>query len=235
MIVERRTIPLWPNNDWHTELVSKELSCADRTECIERDLKAHLLEAMAFVHNEDNDYLSSTHVTSKTCSVTPGDQMYLLSIFFMWLEKKQPSHCDITKADGLNWFLKEVPKYRPHITECLERAFPDPFSRVYIMSKQRILSTGIIVAWTPAIYICPEWMRKAPLMSKVPAPPHHPSNLCYLLLWWTICWSHYRWWFRMYCLINKLHIQPCNPAWTWRTKSSTVGMVTYIKYVHFLC
>ena len=106
-------------------------------------------------------------------------------------------------------------------------------SRVYIMSKQRIWSTGIIVAWTPAIYICPEWMRKASLMSKAPAPSHHPGNLCYHLLWWTIYWSHYRWWFRMCCLINKLHNQSCNPAWTWRTKSSTMGMVTYINYLHF--
>ena len=40
------------------------------------------------------------------------------------------------------------------------------------MSKQRIWSTGIIVAWTPAIYICPEWMWKAPLKSKIPVPAH---------------------------------------------------------------
>ena len=40
---------------------------------------------------------------------------------------------------------------------------------VYMMSKQIIWSTGIIVAWTPAIYICPEWMWKAPLISKAPA------------------------------------------------------------------
>ena len=113
MIVERRTILLWPNNDWQTELVSKELSRADWTECIEIDLNALLLEAMGFVHNEDNDDLSSTHVTSKTCSVTPGEQMYLLSLFVMWLEKEQLSHCDITKADGLNWFLKEVPNTNP--------------------------------------------------------------------------------------------------------------------------
>ena len=37
------------------------------------------------------------------------------------------------------------------------------------MSKQWTWSTGIIVAWTPAIYICPEWMWKAPLMVEVPA------------------------------------------------------------------
>ena len=82
MIVERRTIPLWPNNDWQTELVSNELSCADWTECIERYLKALLLEAMDFVHTEDNDDLSSTHVTSKTGSVKPGEQMYLLLNIF---------------------------------------------------------------------------------------------------------------------------------------------------------
>ena len=36
------------------------------------------------------------------------------------------------------------------------------------MSKQRIWPTGIIVAWTPAIYICPEWMWKALHKSKFP-------------------------------------------------------------------
>ena len=102
MIVERRTVPLWPNNDRQTELVSKELSYADWTECIERDLKTLLLEAMGFVYNEENDDLSSTHVTSKTCSVIPGDHMYLLSIFFTWLEKEQPSHYDKAKANRLN-------------------------------------------------------------------------------------------------------------------------------------
>ena len=104
------------------------------------------------------------------------------------------------------------------------------------MSKQRIWSTGIIVAWTPAIYICPGWMWKAPPMFKIPAPPHHLGNLCYHLLWPTICrcYMYYRcWWFRMCCLINKLHMGPCNPTWTWRAKSYRLGMVTDIKYVHF--
>ena len=32
-------------------------------------------------------------------------------------------------------------------------------------------STGIIVAWTPTIYICPGWMWKAPPMFKI-SPPH---------------------------------------------------------------
>ena len=38
------------------------------------------------------------------------------------------------------------------------------------------LSCNVIVAWTPAINICPEWIWKAPLMSIVPAPPHHPDE-----------------------------------------------------------
>ena len=55
MIIER-TIPLWPNNDWQAELVSKELSYTDSTECIDRELIALLLEAMdfAYSHGEDN-------------------------------------------------------------------------------------------------------------------------------------------------------------------------------------
>ena len=34
MVVERRTIPLWPNNDRQAELASNELSYVDSTECI---------------------------------------------------------------------------------------------------------------------------------------------------------------------------------------------------------
>ena len=63
--------------------------------------------------------------------------------------------------------------------------------------------------------------------------PHRPGNQCYHLLWWTICWCYYRWWFRMCCLINELHIGPRNPALTWRSKSSRLGMVTNINYVYF--
>ena len=123
VIVERGTMPLWPNNDWQTELVSKELSCADYTECIERDLKALLLEAMGFVHNEDNDDLSSTHVTSKTCSVTPGEQRYI-NIFHVIGERTTISlwHNKCRWAELISSI-----KYRPHITECLERAFTDLF------------------------------------------------------------------------------------------------------------
>ena len=62
MVVERRTIPLWPDNDRQAELISKELSYADSTECIEKELIALLLEVMAFAYNNDNADLSSTHV-----------------------------------------------------------------------------------------------------------------------------------------------------------------------------
>ena len=138
-----------------------------------------------------------------------------------------------TLSDRLNWFLKEVLKADPAKRNGLKEHF-QIFSKVYIMSKQRIWSTGIIVAWTPAIYICPGWMWKAPPMFKIPAAPHHPGNLCYHILWPTICRCYYRcWWFRPCCLINKLHIGPCNPTWTWRAKSCRLGMVTDIKYVHF--
>ena len=36
MVVEIRTIPLWPNNDRQAELVSNELSYADSIECMDR-------------------------------------------------------------------------------------------------------------------------------------------------------------------------------------------------------
>ena len=62
MLVESSTIPLWPNNDRQAELVSKELSYADSTECIERKLITLLLEAVGFACNEDNADLSYTHV-----------------------------------------------------------------------------------------------------------------------------------------------------------------------------
>ena len=89
------------------------------------------------------------------------------------------------------------------------------------------------MAWTPAIYICPEGMWNALLMFKVPAPPRHPGNLCYHLLWWAICWCYCRWWFRMCGLINELHVGLRNPAWMWITRSSKLGMATDINYIHF--
>ena len=61
MIVERRTIPLRPNNNRQDELVLKKWSYANSTECIERELVALLLEAMR-QYNKDNADLSSTHV-----------------------------------------------------------------------------------------------------------------------------------------------------------------------------
>ena len=143
------------------------------------------------------------------------------TIYFLWHNKDRQTEL----------ISKRSTKCRPNLTECLERS--RSFPNIYIMSKQRIWSTGIIVAWTLAIHICTEWLWEAPLMSKVPAPPHHPGNLCYHPSWWNVCWCYYRWWFRMCCLINELHIGPSNPAWTWRTKSSRLGMVTDINYVSF--
>ena len=55
MIIERRTIPLRPSNDWQAELVSKELSYTDSTESIERELVALLLEAMGFAYSHGGD------------------------------------------------------------------------------------------------------------------------------------------------------------------------------------
>ena len=54
MIVERRTTPLWTNNDRQAEIVSKELSYADSKECIERKLIDLMLGAMGFAYNEGN-------------------------------------------------------------------------------------------------------------------------------------------------------------------------------------
>ena len=54
MIVERRATPLWPNNNQQAEIISKELSYADSTECIERELIDLMLGAMGFAYNEDN-------------------------------------------------------------------------------------------------------------------------------------------------------------------------------------
>ena len=94
------------------ELV-KKISYADSTERTENELIALLLEAMGFglqcgqcwfeFHSCKGHCPSQS---SKTCSVPPGEQMYLLSVFFTWLEKEQPSPYDTTKTDGLDWFLK---------------------------------------------------------------------------------------------------------------------------------
>ena len=45
---------------------------------------------------------------SKTCSVPPREQMYLLSVLSIWLEEEQPSCYDTTKTGRFDWFLKEV-------------------------------------------------------------------------------------------------------------------------------
>ena len=127
-VVERRTIPLWPNKYRQTEFVSNELSYVDSKECIERELIALLQDAMYFAYNKDNTDLSSTHIkghciphSSQTCSVPPGEQMYL-SVFFTWSETEKPSRYDTTKTGRLNWFL---PKYQMQTQQTLARAFPD--------------------------------------------------------------------------------------------------------------
>ena len=98
---------------------------------------------------------------NKTCSVPPGEQMSLLSVFFTWLENEQPSPYDTTKTDRLNWFLKEVPNAFPTLRNALKWHF-QIFSNGYIVSKQRIWYVGIIATWTSAIYICPGRLHSCP-------------------------------------------------------------------------
>ena len=91
MIGERRTICVWPNNDWRAELVSNELSYRDSTECIERELIALLLEAMAFAYNEDNADLCPTDVKDIAPTTvqwnlfcpTRRTNVFVISIFHM--------------------------------------------------------------------------------------------------------------------------------------------------------
>ena len=68
MIVERRTIPLRPNNNRQAELFKKKISYVNSTECIERELVAFLLEAMR-QYNKDNADLSSTHHSGRSPKV----------------------------------------------------------------------------------------------------------------------------------------------------------------------
>ena len=158
--------------------------------------------------------------------------MYLLSVFSH--DWRKNNHL-VTQQRPTGWTdFKKKYQMQTQLHRMVWKSIYILFPRVYIMLKQGIWSTGIIVAWTLSIYICPEWMWKASFMFKVPALPHHPGNLCYHLLCWIICWCYYHWWFRIYCLVNKSHIGPRNPAWTWKTISSRLGMATDIKYVHFL-
>ena len=116
MIVERRIIPLWPNNDRQAEIVSKELSYADSTECIERELIYLKLGAMGFAYNEENADLSSTHIRDIAqpsqwnlfCPTRRAD-VFVISIFHM-IER---TRYDTAKTDRLNGFLKEVPNADP--------------------------------------------------------------------------------------------------------------------------
>ena len=143
---------------------------------------------------------------SKTCSVPPGEQVYLLSVFSN--DWRKNNHLVLTQQWPTGWIdFKKKCQMQTQLNGMPWKSISRSFPMVFIKSKQRIWSTGIIVAWTPAFYICPESMWKAAIIFKVPTPPHRPGNLCYHLLWWIICWCYYRWWFRMCCLINEL--QPC--------------------------
>ena len=64
--------------------------------------------------------------SSKTCSVPPGEQMYLLSIFFTCWRKTT-----ISLWHNKNWqaevISKRSTKCRPNVTECIDSAFSDLF------------------------------------------------------------------------------------------------------------
>ena len=132
MLVERRTIPLWPNDDRQAELVSKESSYADSTECIGTELMALLLEAMGFACNEDNADLSCTNVNMPTtfqlnlfCPTRRAD-VFVISILHMIGEIIIISswYNNDRQAEVIS---KMSTKCRPNLIKCLERAFPDIF------------------------------------------------------------------------------------------------------------
>ena len=144
MIVERRAIPLSFYDQKITGRLNllKKVLYADSTEWIERELIALLLEAMGFGLQCRQCwfefYSCNEHCppqSSKNCSVPPGEQMYLLSVFFTWLEKEQPSLCDRTKTDRLDWFLKEVPN-------------ADPTSQNALKEHLQIFSKGLYIVKT---------------------------------------------------------------------------------------
>ena len=161
--------------------------------------------------------------------------VFVISIYSHdWRKNNQPSICDKTKTDRLDWFQKEVPNADPISRNALEEHLHIFSNGLYNVKTGNLIYRNYCGMNTSHLHL--PWMWKAPLMLKVPALPHHPGNLCYHLLWWTICWCYYHWWFRIiYCLVNESHIGPRNPAWTWKTISRRLGMVTDIKYVHFLC
>ena len=102
MILEMITIPLWPNNNRQAELVSKDLSYAYSTECIERELIARSPVGSYGLFLQWGQCWLGFHPCigrcppqhSETCSIPTGEQMYLSSVFFTWLKKH--SHLDIT-------------------------------------------------------------------------------------------------------------------------------------------
>ena len=137
--------------------------------------------------------------------------------------EKKNNHLVLTQQRPTGW--------TDFLSECVEKAFQHLF-QWFIYSQNREFDLQELLwyehqPFTSALSEC----GRAPLMSKVPTLPHHPGNLCYHLLWWTLCRCYHRWRFRMCCLINEMHIGPRIPAWTWRT--SRLGMVTDINYVHF--
>ena len=103
-----------------------KMSYADWTEWIEREWIALLLKAMGFGLQcgqcwfKFHSCKGNCPPQSSKTSVPIGEQIYLLLVFSTWLEQEQPSPCDTTKADRLDWFLEEVPNADPTFRNALK-------------------------------------------------------------------------------------------------------------------
>ena len=135
LIVERRTIPLWPKKIPAGWTCLKKISYADSTEWIESELIALPLEAMGFGLQCEQCWFEfhsckghCPSQSSKTCSVSPGERMYLLSVFFTWLAGERTTISLWHNKDRPSGLIsKRRTKCRSNFTECIERAFADLF------------------------------------------------------------------------------------------------------------
>ena len=121
MVVERRTIPLWPNDDRQAQLVSNELSHADSTECIERKLIALLLDAMDFAYNKDNADLCSTHIKDIAhhfpVKLVLSHQESRCFYQYFSHDRRQNNHLVMTQQRPGGWTdFYQSTKCRPNIT-----------------------------------------------------------------------------------------------------------------------
>ena len=126
---------------------------------------------MGFVYNEDNANLSSAHVkdiahhSPVKLVLSHQESRCICYPYFHMIGEKTIISLWHNKNRQAELISKRSTKCRPNFTNALKEHF-QIFPKVYIISKHLIYRYYCVM--NTAIYIRPEWMWKALLMSKVP-------------------------------------------------------------------